>query len=115
MPGSQPSPTQSAELESEFCPHMGITLTLLSRRELRFPPWQLEVLSGGGVGGSWGVGVAGGGGAFIQLCIQGLTEAQETTRPHRTGAPQDIGALLSAPSAKAMTSDSIKSREFQDV
>ena len=62
-----------------------------------------------------GLGVAGGGGAFIQLCIQGLTEAQETTRPHRTGAPQDIGALLGAPSAKAMTSDSIKSREFQDV
>lgn len=74
VPGSQPSPTQSPELESDFCPHTGITLTLLSR-ELRFA-WQLEVLSGGQGGGSWGWGLTGGGGlSSIQLCILGLTEA----------------------------------------
>ena len=42
-------------------------------------------------------------GGLSSSCAFGLTEAQETTRPHRTWAQQDIGALLGAPSAKAMT------------
>ena len=72
-------------------PHGNHTDTLLSRRELRFLPWQLEVLSGSRVGGANGEWGWLGRGAFIQLCIQGLTEAQETTRSHRTWAPWDIG------------------------
>lgn len=38
--------------------------------------------------GSVSVGWDGVGGTFIQLCMQGLREAKETTRPQRTRVPE---------------------------
>lgn len=52
---------------------------ILSSPKLRSLLWQLKDVSVG-----WG----GVGGTLIQLCMQGLREAKETTRPQRTRVPE---------------------------